>query len=594
MNFEEVEVIDLVQDERRARLRRARLDFLEAPAASGLQNPGRQFSEPTEVDNNRRKPKKTTSTMATTQQSNNNSNNDDSDNDTNDCPICLCPLSNAWGVCTPCGHAYCRGCWDQLTASHCSDSRRGNKPNCAVCKTVCTQFVTVFVDLNVQQQASLSSNSSVAADASGGGTAAAAKAGAHDMSQLNNDETDEKLDQLTNDWDKLWKELEAFHPGIIIPDDDENSEQGSDDNHTMSSDWDHGQREVAAICANFMDLTQSSNHHDDDDDSGSESQVPLSFREAKRDKQTDKKALQQKEQTTNTILRRLKQIHREIMELQLEIQNQSSTSSSGPNVTTRYTQKLRSKIIKLQSTNADLISQQQSHQSTVDGLTNDIETYKTKLTERTVETEREKRRAEKIASEFRLMEQSYEKHVSKSSIEIQALKSDIRRLQDQNTKLSSQSGLQDLKEMEEIRRKYSKMSQDVHSLRSENARLTKRLEDERAVYRREQMVLSGGGSGGVARSTTTNSRQKQSRKVSLDGRRLVSKGTTKAKTSIGGLAAFPPHRSKSKEISSPKKSKAMEILDNTQSRKHSLQQNSLMMSVKRKKTTTFAKAKARR
>ena len=150
MNVEEVEVIDLVQDERRARLRRARLSRLgeAAPtASSSLQrfvNPGHQFSE--EEVYNRRKPKKTTTIMTTTQQA-------ETDNDTNDCPICLCPLSNPWGVCTPCGHAYCRGCWDQLTASHCSSVRRGNKPNCAVCKTVCTQFVTVFVDLNVQQQA---------------------------------------------------------------------------------------------------------------------------------------------------------------------------------------------------------------------------------------------------------------------------------------------------------------------------------------------------------------------------------------------------------------------------------------------------------
>eukprot|EP00986_Skeletonema_menzelii_P005289 scaffold1895_cov129-Skeletonema_menzelii.AAC.4 len=540
---------------------------------------------------------------------------DNDNDDTNDCPICLCPLSNPWGVCAPCGHAYCRGCWDQLTASHCSTAHhRGsaNKPSCAVCKTVCKEFVTVFVDLNVAAK-----STSAAAGASGGGTTAAASAGAagaQDMSQLNDETFYEKLDQLTNEWDKLWKELETLHPGIVISGDDSNDNENSEED---SSHWDNGQREVAAICANFIDLTQTNADHDGnvDVDSASQEEKPISYSKTSRDQQTEKKALQQKELTTNTILRRLKQIHCEIMQLQLEIKNQSSPSLSCTNITTQHTQKLRSKVLELQSTNADLTFQVQSLLSEVDALTDNVEDYKTKLTERSVETEREKRRAETIASEFKLMEQSYEKHVSKSSIEQNVLKSDIQRLQGQLTKLTSQSGLEDLQEMEEIRRKYSKMSQDVHSLRSENTKLTKRLEDERALWRREkakcqqqmvarqsssELAVAGGDSGDVARSTTANSRRKsvKSRKVSLDGRGSDQRAilstkmssSTKAATSFG-LAAFPPPRPKSKESSS-NTSKAMEILDNTRSRKHSLQQNSLMMSVKRTKTTSFARAKA--
>jgi regulator of replication initiation timing len=325
------------------------------------------------------------------------------------------------------------------------------------------------------------------------------------------------------------------------------------------------------------------------------------------------------------------------MQLQLEITKQSSSySSSSTTITPQQTQKLRSKVIKLQSTNADLTSQLQSHQSEVDTLTTKMESYQKSLTERTVETEREKRKADKLASEFDLMEQSYQKHVSKSSMEQKALKSDIRRLQDQITKLSSQSGLQDLQEMEEIRRKYTKMSQDVHSLRIENTRLTKRLEDERAaVWRRDllgrekgkgkqmmsEMVtmqssslseltaVAGGSSdsGGLARSTGSQNKSIKSRKISLDGRgrdQQASSTTSRQKmtsvstsasttTSSFDLAAFPPPRSKSKDHL-PNKSKAMDILDKTRSRKHSLQQNSLLMSVKRTKTTSFAKGKAPR
>eukprot|EP00984_Skeletonema_dohrnii_P001664 scaffold543_cov79-Skeletonema_dohrnii-CCMP3373.AAC.3 len=500
-------------------------------------------------NNSNRQPEETTITM-TAQHNNNNFNNDD-DNDTNDCPICLCPLSTPWGICTPCGHAYCRGCWDQLTASHCSGqqqqrNRGNNKPSCAVCKTVCKEFVTVFVDLNV-------ASSSGAGTGGGGAVVNASAAGAHDMSQLeDHDENDETLDQLTNEWEKLWKELEALHPDIIISksnDGDDNSEVDNNDNNSSSA-WDNGQREVAAICANFIDLTQT---NIDDDDDGSAFQVPITSRKRSRTQQDEKisssspleqEARQKKEQQTHTILRRIKQLHCEIMQLQLEITKQSSSSayssSSTTTITTQQTQKLRSKVIKLQSKNADLTSQLQSHQSEVDTLTTKMESFQKSLTERTVETEREKRKADKLASEFDLMEQSYQKHVTKSSMEQTALKSDIRRLQDQITKLSSQSGLQDLQEMEEIRRKYTKMSQDVHSLRSENMRLMKRLEDEREVWRRElvgrekgrgkqmmsemvtmqspsELDVAGGsnGSGGLARSTGSQNKSIKSRKVSL-------------------------------------------------------------------------------
>ncbi|KAL7445290.1 hypothetical protein ACHAXM_009764 [Skeletonema potamos] len=494
--------------------------------------------------------------MATAQQ--HNTNNYDDDNDTNDCPICLCPLSTPWGICTPCGHAYCRGCWDQLAAaSYSSGNIRGNnKPSCAVYPT---------------------SNE-----------------------EENNDEED---------------------------DDDE------EENTSLMNIWDHGQREVAAICANFIDLTQDDKHDtgDDDDD------VPLrkvSRKQQQKEKATpppspqEREALQQKEQRTYNILRRLKQLHSEMIQFQLDnITRQSSSSSSFSNITMQQTQKLRSKLIKLQSSNANLTFQLQSHQSEIDTLNARMESYQKALTERTVETEKEKRRAENITLEFKLMEQSYEKHVSKSAMEQKALKMDIRRLQDQVTKLTSQSGLQDLQEMEEIRRKYSKMSQDVHLLRSENARLTKRLEDERAVWTRgfgrekakckqmltemvnmqsdkgeEELDVSDGGKYSlVAQFSSHHNKSIKSRKVGLDGRgrdqpmippkmiSLVAAAATTTSSSFNLKAVFPTPQCKDNP---PNKSKAMNILDNTRSRKHSLQQNNLLMSVKRTKATSFAKEKA--
>jgi regulator of replication initiation timing len=568
---------------------------------------------------------------------NNNHNDYDDDNDTNDCPICLCPLSTPWGICTPCGHAYCRGCWDQLAAASYNHVQRcrgnNNKPSCAVCKTVCKEFVTVFVDLNV------ASSSVAPAAASREGTTVAA----HDMStlqQLDNDTNDEnddeeKLDQLTKEWDSLWRELEMLHPEIIPSDSSSNCDENNDEEDENNSlIWDNGQREVAAICANFIDLTQDNTHDNDDDNNDGASQVPIPSRKTSRKQQKEKaapslqgqEALQQKEQRTHTILRRLKQLHREIMQFQHDNIARQSSSSSSPssssftNMTTQQTQKLRSKLIKLQSSNADLTSQLQSHQLEIDTLNTRIDSYQKSLTERTVETEKEKRKAETIAQEFHLMEQSYEKHISKTSLEHNALKSDIRRLQDQVKKLTSQSGLQDLQEMEEIRRKYSKMSQDVHLLRSENARLTKRLEDERmraaskAKFNKmmtEMMnksdVADVGKDSVVAHSSSSrHDKSIKSRKVSLDGRgrdqqafppkkmpsvAAAAAATTTTSSSFSFKTPFSPPKSKDNPS---KKSKAMDILDNTRSRKHSLQQNSLLMSVKRTKTTSFAKEKAPR
>ena len=121
-------------------------------------------------------------------------------------------------------------------------------------------------------------------------------------------------------------------------------------------------------------------------------------------------------------------------------------------------------------------------------------------------------------------------------------------------------------------------------------------------------IVVGGsiGSGGLARSTGSQNKSIKSRKVSLDGRGRDQQASTTSRqkmtsvstsasttTSSFDMAAFPPPKSKSKD-NLPNKSKAMDILDKTRSRKHSIQQNSLLMSVKRTKTTSFAKAKAPR
>ena len=505
--------------------------------------------------------------LATTQQQ--PQGGDYEEDDTNDCPICLCPLSSPWGICAPCGHAYCRGCWDQLAANNYQSNaaRRNNKqPNCAVCKTACEQFVTVFVDL--QLASSTARSSEISAPHPNNASAAAVAVAGDDNNIL-----DDKIEELTDEWDNLWKELEILHPQIISNSDNENNNNDVDQ-------WDNGgQREVAAICANFIDLIND----DDENDSDETQRTSSPSRMIGEDRNTPSSILQdddkEKEQQTHTILRRLKQVHRDIMQLYTTKQQ-----SSLP-MTTQQTQKLRSKLISLQSSNADLSSQLQSFQNDIDSLNTKLETSQKTLTERTVETEREKRRAVKLSTDFKLMEESYEKHVAKSAIEKSALRSDISKLQDQVVKLERESGIQNLAEMEEIRRKYTKMSQDVHELRMENVKLKKRLKDDEQQQRNRGVLVAT-----TARDKKNTIFNKSSRKVSLDG---VKRKQHEDRRSLSRPSIFDTKvtaAAVSATTSSTAKSKADDILDGAPSRKRSIHQNSLLMSTKRtKKSTSFLK-----
>ena len=494
------------------------------------------------------------------------------EDDTNDCPICLCPLTSPWGICAPCGHAYCRGCWDQLAANNYQSNvarRNIKQPNCAVCKTACQQFVTVFVDLQLASSNARLSETSCAPHPN---TAATAVAGD------DNNILDEKIEELTDEWGNLWKELVILHPQIISNSENKNNVE-RDSSDSNRNNFDQGQREVAAICANFIDL---SNDDDDENDCDDTQRTPSSSRKVGEDGNTPSSILQdddkETEQQTHTILRRLKQLHRDIMQL-----HTTKQQSSLP-MTTQQTQKLRSKLISLQSSNADLSSQLQSFQNEIDSLNAKLENSHKTLTERTVETERERRRAAKLSTEFKLMEESYEKHVAKSAIEKSALRSDISKLQDRVVKLERESGIQNLAEMEEIRRKYTKMSQDVHELRMENVKLKKRLKDDEQQRNRGVLVAT------TARDKKNIISNKSSRKVSLAGgkrkqnedRRLLSSRPSMFDTKVTAAAA-------SATSSSTAKSKADDILDGAPSRKRSIQ-NSLLMSTKRaKKGTSFLK-----
>ena len=424
-----------------------------------------------------------------------------------------------------------------------------NKVHCPLCKTVSKGFCIVKGMDNINDNVDLDATSS------GGGKAVAAQ----DVSQQDiNDESEEKFDNLRNEWGKLWKELETLYPELITA---KAKEEG--DNISYSNDsslWDNGQDEVAAICANFIDLTQGADQQDSDNNISSKNEKQLSLQELEQ--------LQEKEQRACDILQQLKKLHDEIMQVQLVIQ------SSGANNTmsTKRAQRLRSEVLKLQCTNADLASQ-------VDTLTSTVEDCREALTARTIETEREKRKAKSALSEFKqiekelkVMESFYQKSLSKATLEKNALETENERLRNQLRELSSKSGLQDLEQMEEMRGNYKKMSEDVHTLRNENRKLKNKLAaQERDLDRGRTKEMRRPASSENVRSRAVSTKKMPSKKHAAVKRISLSEPKEKQSST----------------------SKAMDILDKTPSRKRSLQQEALLMPRKRSRATSFVNVKAK-
>ena len=69
-----------------------------------------------------------------------------------DCPICLEPISQPWGVVTPCGHPCHLSCWDQVVTRHQRsddgwESDDEALPSCVVCRKRAIGFQQVYLAL---------------------------------------------------------------------------------------------------------------------------------------------------------------------------------------------------------------------------------------------------------------------------------------------------------------------------------------------------------------------------------------------------------------------------------------------------------------
>ena len=69
-----------------------------------------------------------------------------------DCPICMEPITKPWGVVTPCGHPYHHSCWDEVVTRHWNEldddsESEDEQPSCVVCRKEATGFQRVYLDL---------------------------------------------------------------------------------------------------------------------------------------------------------------------------------------------------------------------------------------------------------------------------------------------------------------------------------------------------------------------------------------------------------------------------------------------------------------
>jgi len=372
---------------------------------------------------------------------------------TTDCPICLCPItSEPWGVVSPCGHPYHRECWDQVAANHAASGTGGGRGRnkhapCSICKGGAKLFVPVFLDLD---------NDAVG---TGGGRDGGACVECKEDDGIINLDGDEKqrdaLEKLVDEWDDLWRELETLCGKCR----GERVDGNESDGNSVVDMTDRSDQVVADICAT-IDLTQTSPR---------QLTQQVQTQSSTQHEQSLEMQMQQFEEKRGRIpkiMQQLKRLHSQILQSQ-------QFASQSPSTSNKRMQRLKTKVTTLQSTNSELASQNKTLQSTNEKLSARLDDMKDKISERTVEAERAKRRYETLSSDFESIESSYQRYMSQSKEEKTMLQQRITKLMAEFKKLSDEAGLEEMRGMEEIRRKYTRMSQDVHDVKAKNAQLEK-------------------------------------------------------------------------------------------------------------------------
>jgi hypothetical protein len=142
----------------------------------------------------------------------------------------------------------------------------------------------------------------------------------------------------------------------------------------------------------------------------------------------------------------------------------------------RQLERMKSKAKKLQSINAEL-------QTSNERLQSANATLHRSSIDAAVEKERTVVKHKKLQSQFNALERSYEQYETKTELEKQVLQSKVSQLQTEYVKLLSKSNINELHEMESIRVKYTKMSQEVHDLKAKNRKLESDIDQSNSDWK---------------------------------------------------------------------------------------------------------------
>jgi len=335
---------------------------------------------------------------------------------------------------------------------------------CAVCNGTTKGFVPVFLDLgneDYDDDGGEAGEGSMKKSASDGGVI---------------DVDGDVLEDLVQEWDCLWNELKTLC-GCEEDDDETEGLLGTIGTSSDNDDFiditvtNRSDQYMADICG-AIDLTQhtpvpiKSQRQRDKTQTQSDQAIAT---ELPIIGQTEMQTFEERRDRIQEILKRLKHLHNQM--LSISQQQSLQHSSSSPTSNNRQIQRLRSKVKNVQDANAELTSQTKSLQTANADLTSKFERLQQTLLERTIECERVQSKHSTLESDFRSMEDSYRNHTAKSSLVQTSLREQISKLQTKFHKLETKSSLDDVREMDDVRRNYTKMSQEVHDVKAKNARL---------------------------------------------------------------------------------------------------------------------------
>jgi len=338
--------------------------------------------------------------------------------------------------------------------------RRSNNAPCAICKGNTTGFVPVYIDLgsggcNAHEDDGMSSGE-IDVDND------------KESENKNDDDAEEKLNE---EWDELWNELEKLCGYRDRDNDNINDEMLTTTGSSSSVVERRGDREIAQICI-AIDLTQPS----PPPKSGT-SQRGTSRAEEDERKRCDK---------INNTLRRLKTIHH-------NIRNKPSCSKLGGATSQqqqRHLERLRAKLTKLQSDNSELHRTNSKLQESNTALFTQFTESEKISSDFTVEMERSKLKYESLQKQHQQSQNEIARLMAQYNNEKSTLTNTIVKLRQQNKELMEDVSLENIKELEEVRTRYAKMTQAVHDAKLERNKavleLTRQVQELEGRYNREK------------------------------------------------------------------------------------------------------------